>query len=106
MQSALLDRTIVHGWRNVTSETKVLDGLKDTAFQTAPDIRSVDSAELLAGPLGVGAHAALADNHTDAGVLHKLVLELLHPHGGGGAYGDHLVVILGALDLVELKGGQ
>ena len=53
MQSALLDRTIVHGWRNVTSETKVLDGLKDTAFQTAPDIRSVDSAELLAGPPGV-----------------------------------------------------
>ena len=62
---------------------------------------TVDSTEFLAGPLGVGAHAALAHDDPDAGVLHKLVLELLHPHGGGGAHGDHLVVILGALDLAD-----
>ena len=62
---------------------------------------AVNSAELLAGPLGVGTHAALAHDDADAGVLHELVLELFHAHGGGGAYGDHLVVILGAFDLAD-----
>ena len=62
---------------------------------------AVDCAELLAAPLGVGAHAALAHDDADAGVLDELVLKLLHTHGGGGADGDHLVVILGALDLAD-----
>ena len=61
----------------------------------------MDGAELLAGPLGVGAHAALAHDDADAGFLHEVILELLHPHGGGGAYGYHLIVVLGALDLAD-----
>lgn len=61
---------------------------------------AVDGAELFAGPLRVSLHAALAHDDPDAGGLDKIVLELLHAHGGGGAYGHHLefVILQGADD--------
>ena len=55
---------------------------------------AVDRAELLAGTLGVGAHAALAHDDADTGVLDELILELFHAHRGRGADGNHLVGVV------------
>ena len=55
---------------------------------------TVDGTELLAGALGVGAHAALAHDDADTGLLHELILELLHTHGGGGAHRHHLELVV------------
>ena len=57
----------------------------------------MDRLVILAGVLGVGAHAALADDDAHAGLLHKFLLEFLHTHGGRGADGDHLVAGGGGL---------
>ena len=55
---------------------------------------TVDGTELLAGALGVGAHAALAHDDADTGLLHELILELFHTHGGGGAHRHHLELVV------------
>ena len=55
---------------------------------------TVDGTKLLAGALGVGAHAALAHDDADTGLLHELILELLHTHGGGGAHRHHLELVV------------
>ena len=39
-------------------------------------------------------HAAFADDEADAGLRDKLLLELLHAHGGRRADRDHLVFLL------------
>jgi len=62
---------------------------------------AVDGAELLTGPLSVGTHAALAHDDPDTGLLDEIIFKLFHPHGGGGANGDHFVVILSALDFPD-----
>src|SRR5574343_150868 len=46
----------------------------------------------LAAGGGLGAHAALADDQLDAGLLDEGALELLHAHAGGRADADHLEV--------------
>ena len=55
---------------------------------------TVDGTELLAGALGVGAHAALAHDDADTGLLHELILELFHTHEGGGAHRHHLEFVV------------
>ena len=69
---------------------------------------TVDGTELLAGALGVGAHAALAHDNADTGLLHELILELLHTHGGGGANRNHLefVVLQRANDGAGVENGS
>ena len=55
---------------------------------------TVDGTELLAGALGVGTHAALAHDDADTGLLHELILELFHTHGGSGADRHHLEFVV------------
>ena len=54
----------------------------------------MDCFVVLAGILGVRAHAALTDDDLNTGLLYELFLEFLHTHGGGRSYRNHLKLII------------
>ena len=54
----------------------------------------MDSTELFTSTLRIRAHTTFTNDHSDTSQFCKLILELLHTHGGGGAHRHHLELVV------------
>ena len=54
----------------------------------------MNSAKVFARIFSVGAHAAFADNNTDAGLLNEFLFKFFHTHAGGRTNGYHFKFVV------------